>query len=171
MTDFVVIDNFISKNLCDKLIDFHKKYYTSLGNLQDNTNGCLYLDLYSAISNLQEENENNESDLLKHISSLLTAFLKTISPNSYINFSNIVAYPTHSSCGNHLDRDFSSWLLILYLNDNYIGGKNTVSGTMINPEVGKLIAFRGNKILHGVTEITSGTRYVLLSWCKDWNIE
>lgn len=62
---------------------------------------------------------------------------------------------------------------ILYLNNNYSGGKTFYpeKNISIDPEPGKLIAHPGDKnYLHGVSKVENGTRYTIASfWSFDKN--
>jgi hypothetical protein len=162
-------ENFISTEFCEWLIRFHKRYYPTLGDKDDHTNDCQYLDIVSSALELQNGYEYNEGDPLKYLKSLIINFFKSVSNDSYVNVSKIVLYSTGTSYPEHLDHDCSSWLIILYLNDDYTGGENIIDGKIIKPERGKIVAFRGNKVPHGVKKIISGERYVVLAWCKQWS--
>jgi hypothetical protein len=54
---------------------------------------------------------------------------------------------------------------IIYLNDDYDGGELTLDelGISIKPKKGQCILLEAD-MLHGVSEVTHGTRYTLISW-------
>lgn len=64
----------------------------------------------------------------------------------------------------------SESLISIALNDDYEGGEFTVEGEVIPQEVGSAIQIPMNALdhdksaRHGVTEVTSGTRYALVFW-------
>jgi predicted 2-oxoglutarate/Fe(II)-dependent dioxygenase YbiX len=64
----------------------------------------------------------------------------------------------------NIDRDIS---VLIYLNSEYEGGQLIFPNQHItlNPKPGMLVAFPSNHhFIHGVTPVTSGTRYALVSW-------
>lgn len=86
------------------------------------------------------------------------------------------AYAADHSDNTDLDGTPNAWqdnkfVTIIYLNDSYEGGHLTFANHNLDiaPQKGSLIAFDpGFDNLHGVSEITSGTRYtMLLSWDHD----
>jgi predicted 2-oxoglutarate/Fe(II)-dependent dioxygenase YbiX len=63
-----------------------------------------------------------------------------------------------------MDRDIS---LLLYLNDTYTGGELVFPAreTTIRPQTGMLVAFPSDhRFAHAAMPVTSGTRYVIVSW-------
>ena len=64
----------------------------------------------------------------------------------------------------------SQSLISIALNDDYEGGDFTVEGEIIPQEVGSAIQVpqhaldRENNLMHGVREVTAGTRYSLVFW-------
>lgn len=66
----------------------------------------------------------------------------------------------------NMDRDIS---ILLYLNDEYEGGQLVFPNQhiTINPKPGMLVAFpSSHHFIHGVTPVTAGTRYVLVTWAS-----
>jgi len=64
----------------------------------------------------------------------------------------------------------SESLISIALNDDYEGGEFTVDGEIVPQEVGSAITIpqhaldHSKSARHGVTEVTSGTRYALVFW-------
>lgn len=64
----------------------------------------------------------------------------------------------------------SESVMSMALNDDYEGGEFTVEGKVIPQEVGSVIQIpcngldKSKSVRHGVTEVTSGTRYALVFW-------
>jgi predicted 2-oxoglutarate/Fe(II)-dependent dioxygenase YbiX len=87
----------------------------------------------------------------------------------------VVHWPTNSyELGHYGGNDFNDngtanqWACVCYLNDNYTGG-DTILGTElkhITPKKGKMIIFEGQKIFHGISLVTSGDRFNLMSWWR-----
>lgn len=64
--------------------------------------------------------------------------------------------------GNYPDRDIAA---ILYLNDDFEGGRTFFKdGKHIKPRKGWLARFDGGHIPHGVSKVTGGTRWTLITW-------
>ena len=54
---------------------------------------------------------------------------------------------------------------LLFLNDDYTGGKFNVVNTSFNPESGSALIFPSNFIYpHSVDNITKGTRWSIITW-------
>ena len=167
MNQIYICENFLSENLCSWLINFHKTCYKNFG-IPTESQGIEYLDLISSCYHLQGENAVNDSDPIKYLLKGINSFTATFSNETFINFSQIVRYPEHTKYEKHIDHSFSSWTSILYLNEDFDGGQTVVGDKIIFPKIGKFLIFRGRDIEHEVTEITSGNRYVIASWHKDF---
>lgn len=66
----------------------------------------------------------------------------------------------------NIDRDIS---ILIYLNDEYEGGQLVFPNQHItlNPKPGMLVAFpSSHHFMHGVTPITKGTRYAIVTWAS-----
>ena len=54
---------------------------------------------------------------------------------------------------------------LLFLNDDYTGGKFNVANTFFNPEIGSALIFPSNFMYpHSVDNITKGTRWSIVTW-------
>jgi predicted 2-oxoglutarate/Fe(II)-dependent dioxygenase YbiX len=65
-----------------------------------------------------------------------------------------------------LDRDLS---VVYFLNDDFVGGdlKFPDLDLVIKPEAGTLVCFPSDhNYIHGVTAVTSGHRYVIVTWMR-----
>ena len=76
----------------------------------------------------------------------------------------IVKWPTGSKMAPHIDPD-DKYAVVIYLNDNFKGGRTLLENKMINPETGKLIVFNSQKMEHGVEKVM-GDRFTYISWWK-----
>ncbi len=83
----------------------------------------------------------------------------------------LVVWPSGSEQAAHVDdkRAATRFAAILYLNDDYSGGQTFFEQVDFQgqPQTGRLIAFPGRQLRHGVRPITSGTRYTLALWFKE----
>tara|TARA_Y100001951_G_C11028597_1_gene123683 strand:+ start:17 stop:457 length:441 start_codon:yes stop_codon:yes gene_type:complete len=88
--------------------------------------------------------------------------------NITLNYGQIVFWPDYSRMEYHYDgtiakeNDFTS---ICYLNEDFTGGRTLVEDKIIDPEIGKLIAFNSKNIKHGVEEVQGG-RFTYIAWWK-----
>ncbi len=82
----------------------------------------------------------------------------------------IVVWPKGSEQPAHIDdrREETRYAAIVYLNDDFAGGQTFFENADFQgqPQTGRLIAFPGRDLRHGVRRITSGTRYTLALWFK-----
>jgi leucine proline-enriched proteoglycan (leprecan) len=65
----------------------------------------------------------------------------------------------------HQDQNHRDYSSVLYLNDNFTGGKTYFPSDNFtcNPKKGKIIFF-SSRTYHGVTKVISGERYTLPCW-------
>jgi hypothetical protein len=86
---------------------------------------------------------------------------------------NILRFKTGDSMKVHCDGGEGSDIkygTVLYLNDDFSGGQTYYPkfGIEVKPERGSLLVHSASPIyLHGVKEVTSGTRYVLAGFIRD----
>jgi len=176
--DIVEYKNFLSDEECDQLV----AYYISGEDGWQKT--CFY---NSAVMDpIYPYTKNNNSiindDYFKSLRTSLHHKAEEVAGRNLRNLSmsahkwEIGAYAADHSDNTDLDGTPNAWqdnkfVTIIYLNDNYSGGKLTFKNhdLEIQPGKGSLIAFDpGYDNLHAVTEILSGTRYtMLLSWDHD----
>lgn len=96
----------------------------------------------------------------------------------------VMKYKTGEYVGEHYDAQWmclsnywkpgtnkvSESVMSMVLNDDFMGGEFTVEGVVIPQEVGSVVQIpcngldRSKSVKHGVTEVTSGTRYALVFW-------
>lgn len=176
--DIVEYKNFLSDEECEQLV----AYYISGEDGWQKT--CFY---NSAVMDpIYPYNKNNASiindDYFKSLRTRLHEKAEEVAGRNLRNLSmsahkwEIGAYASDHSDNTDLDGTPNAWqdnkfVTIIYLNDEYSGGKLTFKNhnIEIQPGKGSLIAFDpGYDNLHAVTEILSGTRYtMLLSWDHD----
>ena len=67
--------------------------------------------------------------------------------------------------GTSQDKPSREWTCILYLNDNYKGGRTYVAdGEVYEPEEGSGLLFQGIYILHGVEKVRRHLRHTISYW-------
>lgn len=161
-------ENFLTEQECKLLINLHRhvNHFPLKRTHRDTT--LIDISNYIAMSRL-ELADSTYFEFLRHIESKINSYIKTIDEDAYINYFECVEWPTNSEQDAHHDLDIHPWTSIIYLNDDYIGGETFVGVEdlqQVVPLKGKIITFNGNKKLHGVTKITSGTRYTVPIWYR-----
>lgn len=107
-------------------------------------------------------------DALNHYSNVLYPFAsKNIKSKEHA--SSLLRYDKSGYLPAHQDQGVSTRVLsiLLYLNDDYIGGEITFrqSNITIKPESGSLIFFPSNFLyVHEVAPVSKGPRYALPTW-------
>jgi hypothetical protein len=141
--NLVIIDNFLTEDFCNKLIENFKKYK----NKHRKFNNRYLIKL----------NEYKEDVLFKE------AINKYFKQDKKIKNIEILSWEIGESHPLHNDAKFYDYTTITYLNENYVGGRTIVNNIEIEPKIGKYIGF-DSKEMHMVTELISGERYVLICW-------
>jgi hypothetical protein len=156
-SNVIIKENFLTEEESDYCINYHKENFNI-----NNKNLCELHEKTEALNCMKIlDNEN-----IKNIYCKLNLFIKKINNKCSINFFQIVKWPEKKHQNQHLDFDHHPYTSILYLNNNFIGGQTIVGNTSFIPVKNKIICFRGNKILHGVSEITKGIRFTIPCWYK-----
>ena len=138
-----IIDNFLTKDFCNQLINTFKKYKNDY--VKFNNRYLIYLNKYT-----------NDS-LFKETISKYYKKDKTIKTIQIVSWEIGESHPLHN------DERYYNYTTITYLNENYLGGRTVVNNIEIEPKIGKYIGF-DSKEMHMVTELMSGERYVLICW-------
>ena len=90
-----------------------------------------------------------------------------------INYMQIIQYTEGSCFPWHMDIADSNdtGTMMLFLNDNFLGGDLTVNGTTICTKQGSIVGFnKSTETWHSVSPLLRGERFVLAIWfCKDPN--
>lgn len=153
-------NNFLSDAECDFLVSYFEDRESSTYYYECNKTNTLLL-RSSTVDNIDDQLK----PFFNKIQNLIT---KLEDSNLYVNVSEIVKWPSDSSKMNpHLDREDDLFGIIIYLNDDFIGGKTYFeNGIMITPKKGSILFFTGNKIRHGVTSSFGNDRFTLACWIR-----
>jgi hypothetical protein len=158
------IKNFVNKTHCNQIYSY----------LKNNTSKTYTLD------NTRPWFENNNIFYTKindpYIKNLIRNYIIKLSieissyykETIYPHYTDLVLWHKGKSMEAHVDdaleilkpRYVSS---IIYLNDNFTGGKTFVGKKEFTPKQGSSLIFRSN-LKHGVTEIKDGVRGTIASW-------
>lgn len=155
-TNYTIIDDVLTADECRVLIE----YYT-IPALQLEF-GFNYA--FKAIVSRFTRIPNDELIKIK-----VSKILKLVPDNLMIQRAHIEcreqAHPAHFD---ERAGDYGMFTTVLYLNDDFDGGNtfiNLDSGRIeIEPKAGRLVAYNGHKLEHGVTDISNGVRYTLPIW-------
>jgi len=171
------LKNFVSKTHCNQIYNYLKDH-TSQSFKLDNTrpwfeNNNIF---YNKISDTYIRN------LVKNYIVKLSASISVqFKVETYPHYTDLVLWNKGKSMEAHVDdgqesndeirkvlqpRHFSS---IIYLNDDFTGGKTFIGKKQFKPEQGAALIFKSS-IKHGVTEVKEGVRGTIASWfTKDFD--
>ena len=147
-----VIDDFLSEDECDFLIDYYKKY----------PNKKTY---YATVLLLMKD--TSLFDLRK--SWIRNRYLSRIKKEFplKLNYDQIVFWPPNSFKDMHKDgrtHKNNDWTSVCYLNDDYEGGYTLIEDDEFKPKKGRLVVFPSKKMNHGVSLVKSRSRYTYIAW-------
>ena len=150
-----VIDNFLSEDECDFLIEYYKKHPIK--------------ERYGSTLLLRMKN-TSLFDLRK--SWIRYRYLKRIEKEFplKLNYDQIIFWPPTSSKGMHKDglvTKENDWTSVCYLNDNYEGGETLIEDKSIKPKKGTLVVFPSKKMEHGVSLVKGKSRYTYIAWWQE----
>ena len=147
----VIFDSVFDQSECNDLINLYAKYEQN----SHEWRGTKPLDLSFA-----PESNGYLLKILKKVNSVFTA--------NY-DWGEIVKWDTGTYQPYHLDSTSDKTILtsIVYLNENFDGGYTIFNdGTKVKPKIGRCLIFNGQNYIHGVSEVTQGTRWTLPIWYK-----
>ena len=150
-----VIDDFLTEDECDFLIDYYKKYPD-----KQTYDATLFLLM----------KDTSLFDLRK--SWIRYRYLKRIIKEFCLklNYDQIVFWPPSSFKDMHkdglIDKN-NDWTSVCYLNDDYEGGKTMIESDLIKPRKGRLVVFPSKKMSHGVSLVKRIPRYTYIAWWQE----
>ena len=184
MTDYIVEQNFLSTEMCNKL----KSYCEQILDANANVVAVNVNPMYNNRVVYYESIRDPEiKQILKTIHDSVAQKLKDFyhleqGTILYPEATHLVRWPTGSGLGYHADNayedgmpNYVSWRThsaVIYLNEDFEGGRfyfKKEYPQMHTPKTGLLMAFTGGlDHVHAVETISSGTRYALPMWfCTD----
>ena len=147
-----IIENFLSNNLCEDLIDFIEN------------NKSLTFNHTGNLIEIEITKMNRFNDLFNTINNYVYNL------NCEIDWIHIVKWRDDCNQDLHLDTSENKTVYssIMYLNDGYLGGQTFFEdGLVVKPIKGKALFFNGIHYKHGVLPVKKGPRYTLATWYKD----
>ena len=165
MNEVLIVDNFLTNEECDGLIDLYKR---TPANPKD-TEGVWY-----GRGRWIEYSEYTDEQFQKVYTERQEVCRKHFGDNLQLVDLHMMVWNEgdkmlpHSDYGAFNEYPYREYASLIYLNDDYEGGSLIIPELKFKnkPKKGQLVAFQGGKYYHGVTEITKGTRYTCLCWFK-----
>ena len=108
-----------------------------------------------------------------YIHSRVVDYAEVLSKSNFeVHNFEIVKWGPKSKMKPHKDFSVDEWSAIVYLNDNYYGGKTrfTDQELEITPKQGTLVLFNGHAMRHSVSEILNGNRYTMAYWLENESV-
>lgn len=158
MTDVVEIENFLSGDECNRLIEIHKKLFVSHGWFHNETE---VLDCMFMLSG-----QNEDGIFARYIHGKISEHIKAVNKSSFIDYFQTVRWREGLFMPKHVDFNFHTWTSVIYLNNDYEGGETVIGEKEIVPLKGKIITFQGPSVLHGVNKVLKGDRYTVPVWYR-----
>lgn len=183
MTKIKIKDNVLSREECAKIIadsvDFEYDYLK-----KDTEQQSEYFDKETLDKNTVERSLNDSYSKRKVAQSPIDDPIFPEWDGHPVYRCKVMKYETGDFINEHRDAQWmclsnywkpntnkiSESLISIALNDDFEGGEFTVEGEVIPQEVGSAITIpqhaldHSKSVKHGVTKVTSGTRYALVFW-------
>jgi prolyl 4-hydroxylase len=181
--DIIEIQNFLTNEECDKIIELSK------GNMFSSKVYSQNEDLYDNKTRISQQCWLNDNDsFIKDISDKVKSYTNT--HNNYLEELQVVNYqpggfftPHYDACvGNNSycermnDKGPRYLTVLFYLNDNFEGGETIFPkiNKLVKPEKGKAIIFQNvdnngviiTQALHGGEPVKNGEKWIANKWIK-----
>lgn len=159
----VIKENFIDNKTRKNIIKFYEK--NKLKSFQHHKS--YPLNVYDCHNHFHTKDIAEIKNIFLDIKNTCLQYINNLDSLSCYNL-QITKWPANSEMPWHCDLDGTTFACILYLNNNYIGGKTILkTGEKINGS-GKLLIIKDpDKINHSVQKILFGNRYTLSVWFCD----
>tara|TARA_B100000085_G_C18279285_1_gene405544 strand:- start:58 stop:555 length:498 start_codon:yes stop_codon:yes gene_type:complete len=157
-----VIDNFLTDDECDFLINYFKKS-------SDHSS-------YESTSTIELKNTSIFDFKKSYIRFKYTYRIKKKFKLKKC-YDQLVFWPVSSFKLSHIDTDYIlsknkksvsvDWTSVCYLNDDYEGGETIIEKNKIKPKKGRLVVFPSKKLYHGVLPVKKSPRFTFISWWRN----
>ena len=174
--DIIEVSNLFSKKECESIVQYFESYSDRWKVFNDSFTKCygMHISLY--------DRSLEKFGLKKDIFQELNYTFKKIVESSFDKSFDGVTFhvqkwetggmveehsDTSDLYGNLNENSSNKYTVILYLNDDYEGGELYFPqhDIRIKPKVGSAVTFPGDHTnIHGVSEVTNGLRYTIVSW-------
>jgi predicted 2-oxoglutarate/Fe(II)-dependent dioxygenase YbiX len=178
MSELLMINNFISKADCQRLIECHQENHALTRKFPNAfwNNRSLYFEAIP--DSFRDVKLKIRSIILREASLINNHFRHTI--KIFPETINLVVWPPGYELKPHIDNEHldgtsngmeqRTFSAVVYLNDNYEGGEIyfPAINASVKPTMGQLVAFRSSRRhMHGVRDVTRGLRYTMPAWFTD----
>ena len=171
-------ENFISLDECQKFIDLSKSNKKEISyvmgqqsvehpyitHLEWKNHGASYYngDVDTTVPSLDEE-------VVTRVNSICKSFDSTAN----LDYVGVIRWPVGTFMKPHFDdnnvHNPDIFAAMLYLNNNFSGGRTCFEDFEVKPEPGKLIIFSNSQYLHYVSKVEGDERFVLSFWYNSLN--
>ena len=162
----MITQQFLTPSQCEHVVQVFHQCVPHVGFSHRQPNRSVRLD--TAREWLNREQQVELADSIGILEYHISSHIRAVAAQTFVNYAEIVEWPTGSSQSTHLDYEYHSWTSVVYLNSNYQGGCTQVGEHTSTPSVGKIITFQGSQTRHSVSTVTQGTRYTLAVWYKSF---
>ena len=166
-----MIQNLLTPQQCQEMIEFHKshRHLTAIGDGSDYTGIRLMHIKNNYIRKCMAEVMVNLVGEIRKISDQIV-FPEMVGLNEWpiggVQEPHLDTYSNQQmNAGTHEDKPAREWTCILYLNDNFRGGRTYIpDGEIYEPETGSGLLFQGIYIPHGVQKVRRHPRHTISMW-------
>ena len=155
-TDYTIVDDVLTIEECTQLIEYYNTMPLQI------EHGCNYI--FKAVVSIYDR-KPVDSFCKEQVSKILKFMPDAVMPQRAHIECRQYAHPAHFD---NKAGEWGTFTTVLYLNDNFDGGNtfiNLDSGRVeVKPKTGRLVAYNGHRLEHGVTDISNGVRYTLPIW-------
>lgn len=154
--DYTIVDDVLSEQECRQLIEI---YHTKPLSIE---HGYNYI--FKAI--VSRFNGKPVDEVCKE---LLSKIIRSVPDTVLVQRAHIECREHEHNA--HIDSkagEYGMFTTVLYLNDDFDGGHTFINiddeRIEVKPKTGRLVAYNGHRLEHGVTDISNGVRYTLPMW-------
>ena len=187
-------DNFISSSQCQEIINYTNEslgIMTAVGHSEDTIPTFEPQEDYYDFAEhharqdeiLDDANYQGHADFLNtkeetsefytKVVDKVTRVCKSFDDRANPDYVGVIRWSPGTFMKPHYDSSakegiYDLFAALLYLNDDFEGGRTLLESKKIEPEVGKVIVFISNKMKHGVEKVKGG-RFTYISWWRSSN--
>ena len=159
-----IIDNFLSEEDCDYLIQYYKDYKN-----KDKPGRKINYGLTVLLWMGKRPLFDFKKTWIRY------KYWRKIKKDFHflkLNYYQIVFWPPSTSKPMHKDADIfetrnNDWTSVCYLNDDFEGGDTLIENEIVKPKKGTLTLFPSAKLFHGVSLVKKKPRYSFIAWWKE----
>lgn len=158
------IENFLTKKECKKIQNMWDDSIIMMTQLYDEWTGRV-----KRLNFTGEIERKIKKESIQKVSQYFGKPLKAIDLSTTI-WREGESMPAHTDDGAHKEFMNRHYAVVIYINDDYKGGEiyfPDLNNLQIKPKMGDLIAFPGDRLLHGVKPSYDNNRLTVIFWAED----